>query len=129
MPHLYSYLVPPLVLHPETRDRLPTAITTKLIPWAERNGDVLAGFPRRLADLSPATREALFVLATSSLVGLETAGNITPSTGSLKPLQSYEKQAGSIEVVECLRKSYFIGRWLSISGTMATVLSILGVAL
>ena len=49
LPYIYAYLVLPLVLHPETRERLPNSVATKLVTWTERNSELVAGIPRRMA--------------------------------------------------------------------------------
>jgi hypothetical protein len=128
LPFVYSFLVLPLVLHPETRERLPHAIVTKLLSWTERNGDLVALVPRRVAELAPATRDGLFVMSTSGLVTLGTAGKIEPALGE-KVILNFEKESGSSEVSECIKKANFIGRWFATSGTVPTVLTSLGVRL
>jgi hypothetical protein len=125
-PYIYSYLVVPLVLHPETRERLPQAIVTRLPTWAERNGELTALLPRRVADLAPATQEALFLAATTNLIAFGQEGKILASL-SEKALATFEKQNPSAEVDACLRKANFVGRWLATSGTAPTVLTVLGV--
>jgi hypothetical protein len=125
-PYIYSYLVLPLVLHPETRERLPQAITTRLPSWAERNSEITALLPRRVADLAPATREALFLAATTQLITLGASAEITSAVAE-KTLSNFEKNSASTEVEACLNKANFVGRWLATSGTSATVLTVLGV--
>jgi hypothetical protein len=125
-PYIYSYLVLPLVLHPETRERLPQAIVTRLPSWTERNSEITALLPRRVADLAPATREALFLAATTELITLGKSAEIT-SAVTEKALSNFEKNSASTEVEACLNKANFVGRWLATSGTSATVLTVLGV--
>ncbi|MGX4806899.1 three component ABC system middle component [Bradyrhizobium guangdongense] len=125
-PFIYSYLVLPLVLHPETRERLPQAIVTRLPTWAERNGELTARLPRRVADLAPATREALFLAATTNLIALGRGATISASIPE-KTLSAFEKNNPSDEVAACLSKANFVGRWLATSGTVPTVLTVLGV--
>ena len=126
LPYIYSYLVLPLVLHTETRDRLPQAIVTRLPTWAERNGDVTTLFPRRVADLAPATREAIFLAATSGLITLGRSAAITSNMGD-RLLINFERESASAEVASCIHKALFVGRWPATSGTVSTVLTILGV--
>lgn len=128
LPFVYSFLIPPLVLHPETRERLPIAIVTKLIPWTERNSELLIPFGRRIAELAPATRDGVFLFATTNLIRLGAAARLT-SVASARALTTYERTTGSTEVSDCLKKAYFVGRWLASAGTVATVLTALGVSL
>jgi hypothetical protein len=125
-PYIYSYLILPLVLHPETRERLPQAIVTRLPSWAERNSELTALLPRRVADLAPATREALFLATTTGLITLGKSAELM-STVTEKVLTGFEKNSSSGEVGACLHKANFVGRWLATSGTSATVLTVLGV--
>jgi Family of unknown function (DUF6521) len=126
LPYIFSYLVLPLVLHPETRDRLPQAVVTRLPSWAERNGELTALIPRRVGDFAPATREAIFLAATTGLVTLGDSGEIV-SVVNEKPLIDFGKNSASAEVAACLHKAHFVGRWLATSGTSVTVLTVLGV--
>jgi hypothetical protein len=126
LPFLYSYLVLPLVLHPETRERLPSTVATRLITWVERNAGLMTHYPRRVADLAPAAREGLRVGSMTGLFSLNDSGAILPGAAS-KALAIYEKSSGSSEVTDCLKKATFVGRWLVDAGTTPTVLVALGV--
>lgn len=125
-PYIYSYLILPFVLHPETRERLPHAVVTRLPSWIERNSEVTTLFPRRVGDLAPATREALFLTATTGLITLEGSTGLTPTTTD-RLLLKFEKESSSAEVASCVHKAHFVGRWLASSGTTSTVLTVLGV--
>lgn len=127
-PYIYSYLVLPFVLHPETRDRLPQAIVTRLPSWTERNSEVTVLFPRRVAELAPATREAIFLTATTGLITLGRSAELTSAITD-RLLVNFETQGASAEVASCVHKAYFVGRWLATSGTSSTVLTVLGVQL
>lgn len=128
LPFIYSYLVLPLVLHPETRERIPNSIATRLLTWIERNGDVISTVPRRLRELSAATREGLFVASTTGITAIGNSGSIEPTTED-RAILKFEKQLTSNEMADCFKKSNFLGRWLAMSGTMPTVLSAIGIKL
>jgi hypothetical protein len=128
IPFIYAYLVLPLLLHPETRERLPSAVVTKLVTWTERNGDLVALIPRRISELASATRDGLFVATASGLAHLGPAGQIEPILKE-NDLTSFEKKTASSEIAGCMRKAHFIGRWFATSGTVPTVLTALGVRL
>ena len=99
---------------------------TRLPSWTERNGDVTTLLPRRVADFAPATRDAIFLVATAGLANLGALGEVV-STANEKLLIKFEKDSASAEVSACLHKAYFVGRWLATSGTTATVMTVLGV--
>ena len=73
MPYLYVFLVLPIVLHPDTRERLPRSAATRLVTWTERNGEVIAQVPKRMADLAPASRSGLLFASTCGAVRFGTA--------------------------------------------------------
>jgi len=128
LPFVFSYLVLPLVLHPETRERLPQTIVTKLVTWAERNGELVAMLPRRTSELAEATRDGMFAVSTNGLAILGPTGQIKPVIDA-KTQAAFDKQIGSAEVIECLKKALFVGRWLATAGSAPTVLTALGVRL
>lgn len=125
-PFLYAYLVLPLVLHPETREQLPNSVATRMITWVERNAGLMTQYPRRVADLAPASREGLKFGSMTGLLDFSDSGAIVAGFAT-KELAAYEKSSGSSEVAECLKKSTFVGRWLVDAGTVPTVLVSLGV--
>lgn len=126
LPFIYAFLVPPLVLHSETRERLPSTVLTRLVSWAERNGDLVALFPRRLADVAPSSRRGILLAASLSLIALRKAASLE-ATVQEKVLVRFGDRVGSGEVRSILAKAAFVGRWLSTSGLPSTVLTTLGV--
>jgi ABC-3C biological conflict system middle component len=128
LPYIFSYLVLPLVLHPETRERLPNAVVTRLPTWTERNGDLIPFIAKRAGDLASATREALLLVTTTGLASLDELGRIEPLLAD-RVLQNFEKTSVSTEVGSCFNKANFVGRWFATSGTVATVMTVLGVKL
>ncbi len=128
LPFVYAYLLLPILLHPETRGRLPTSVVTKLISWTERNGDLVAPVPHRVRELATVTRESVFLASTAGIIALGTAVEIRPILAE-KRLVNFERVSASAEIGECMRKAYFIGRWLATSGTVPTVMTALGVQL
>ncbi len=128
LPYIYAYLVLPLVLHPETRERLPSAVVTRLPTWAERNGDLPPLITKHAGDLASATRDGIFLVTSTGLAGLDDGGRIVPEL-SERALLNFENASPSAEVRACFHKAYFVGRWLATSGTAATVMTVLGVKL
>jgi hypothetical protein len=128
LPYIYAYLVLPLVLHPETRERLPNAVVTRLPTWAERNGDLTPLVSKRAGDLASATRDAIFLITTTGLASLDDSIRIVPQLAE-RPLVNFERNSTSAEVSACFHKAHFVGRWLATSGTAATVMTVLGVKL
>lgn len=129
LPYVYAFLVLPLVLHPETRERLPISVATKLVTWTERNGELVAQVPRRMADLAPASRAGLLFASIGGAITFGQAAAISSADGG-KAISSYEKAPSSTpEISQIVRRAVFLGPWFSGSGTQATVLAALGVTL
>lgn len=128
MPYVFAFLIPPMVLHLDVREKLPSSIVTRLISWGERNGDELSLFPRTVASTTPATKEGILFGVMSGMLELADKGTIHPNLKE-SYLVAYEKNCGSSEVSEIMRKSYFVGRWLASSGLPTTVLTSMGVTI
>lgn len=128
LPFLYSYLILPLVLHSETRNRLPSTVVTRLINWTERNTELTTHFSRRMADLALATKEGLLLITTTGLAHIVDEARIV-LVATDKTFANFEKATPSDEVSSCCKKAHFVGRWLASSGTAPTVLTALGVRL
>ncbi|HET6247354.1 MAG TPA: three component ABC system middle component [Tepidisphaeraceae bacterium] len=128
LPYIYAYLILPLVLHTQTRERLPNAVVTRLPTWAERNGDLTALISKRAGEFALATRDAIFLITTTGLAGLDDRAKIIPLLPERK-LLNFEKGTISPEVTACFHKANFVGRWLATSGTVPTVMTVLGVQL
>ena len=128
LPYVHTYLIPPLLLHRETRERLPQSVVTTLVTWVERNSDLLMLLPRRIAELAPTTRDALLFITATKAATLGTAGEVEPLIDQ-RCLVKFEKETPSPEVSDCLRRAHFVGRWLGSAGSIPTVLTALGVQL
>ena len=126
-PFAYGYLVSPLVLHAPTRGALPSSVATKLLPWTERSGEIVAAIPRRAKELAPYSSKGIFAALTGGLLELTSDSQLLASRNS--KLKSYSSRSGSDEVDSILKKSNFVGKWLAAAGTTATVFTALGVRL
>jgi hypothetical protein len=79
LPFEFAMLVLPIVLHRDTRTKLPRSVATSMLTWVERNPEVRVGFAERVRDLAPFTREALrFCLAHARL-------RFRPEAGAFEP--------------------------------------------
>jgi hypothetical protein len=127
LPFAYCYLVLPLVLHAETRTRLPVTMATKLVTWTERNGDLVARFGDRVMELRPYTSKGILAATTGGLASMSLEAALFPTAP--KAVADFSRQSGSPEVVEILKRAAFTGKWFAAAGTPATVLTALGVQL
>lgn len=120
-----AFLVLPLVLHRETREALPAAITTSLAVWLDQHPLIRARFPQRAQTLVPFSQEALLFGGLHGLL-LFANGFVTPEAARRKVVNAVLK-TGTDEVRACAKKAEFIGRWFAKAGTPATIMALMGV--
>jgi hypothetical protein len=120
-----SFLVLPFVLHLETRQRLPRAITTSLPTWLSEHPIVRTRLGERAATLRSFTREALVFGGSHGLLSLSDGG-VRANEGLKKQVNAALKIT-SDEVRECAKRSLFLGRWFEKAGRPETVLALMGV--
>ncbi len=128
MPIELVFLVMPLGLHPATARRLPSRPTsTPLHAWLQReeNRDVLVRFDERVRSLAPFTREGMIFAAQRRVLDIDEMGGVIPGVEPLRGFSTY-KTCGE-EVKDAVNRCFFVGRWLALSGTTATIYSLLGV--
>lgn len=128
LPILYCYLVPPFILHEPTRRKVPRMITSKLSEWVKDHAEETSVFPQHVAEFQHIVGRSILLGSHTSLLTVCDGKSIEPSEDF-----SYEKMAtkfkASADMTDIFKKSYFLGRWLSVSGTVPTIFSILGVHL
>ena len=128
LPFVFSFIVPPLVLHKDTRDVLPKMITSKLAGWVHKNSAELAFLPDHARELQPAVRSAILIGVHLDIVQFDDEAQVRTSS-HFNPNAAQNELRKSDEIAEIMKKSHFIGRWLSVSGNQPTVLSILGIGI
>ena len=120
-----SFLVLPFVLHLETRESLPRAITTSLPTWLSEHPLVRTRLGERAAMLRPFTREALVFGGSHGLLSISQDG--VRAHDEMKKRVNAALKTTSDEVRECARRAEFLGRWLEKAGGPETVMALLGV--
>lgn len=122
-PYPISFLVLPLVLHKQTREAFPKAISTKMHVWVQKNPEFRIGFSERAKQLVPFTTEAIaFGIKTGTLILTQKSELKVIKSVSTKTLWSDEEEPSV-----CRMKARFLGRWLSKAGKMTTVFAMWGV--
>lgn len=120
-----SFLVLPFVLHLETRESLPRAITTSLPTWLSEYPLVRTRLGERAAMLRPFTREALVFGGSHRLLSISRDG--VRANDEMKKRVNAALKTTSDEVRECAKRAEFLGRWLEKAGAPETVMALLGV--
>jgi len=124
LPYALAFVVMPAVLQKATRDELPRAISTNLAAWLSVHPSALVGFPDRAKAIVPLVRQAIAVSCTGGLLRLN--GHQIVPVASARRLNEYGKFA-TPEVIHCIKKAHFAGRWFAASGDYTTVMALWGV--
>ena len=120
-----SFLVLPFVLHLETRESLPRAITTSLPTWLSEHPLVRTRLGERASMLRTFTREALVFGGSRGLLSISQEG--VRANDDMKKRVNASLKKTSDEVRECAKRAEFLGRWLEKAGGPETVMALLGV--
>lgn len=122
-PYTLAYLVLPMVLHKNTRERILSR--TNMVVWLQTNSDVLIGFAQRAKSLVAYSNEALEFLQLHGIVAFVDEGL------SLVKIISKTKQehfaAMDQEIAECILKARHVGRWFAQMKTVESVYAAWGV--
>lgn len=118
MPFPLAFITAPLVLHPATREALPTRVDSHLTRWVIENPAIVEGFGARARSLVPPVREGL-------RLGLRT-GALTMEGGALTGhTRGKPEKLGDLSVL--ISRAGFTGRWFTQNDSPATVFALLGV--
>ena len=132
MPFPLVFLVPAFSLHPPTAARLPRAVkapktgASTFHPWLQNddNRDVVVDLGRRVADVAPFVREALLFAGQRRVLEFDADGRVT--AGRNKPYGVTGFVRLNEDVASAMKNSKFMGRWLALAGTDATIFALLG---
>lgn len=123
LPGAMPFLITPLVLHRDTRNALPTRISTHWARWVSGHALLQAGFALRAISLVEPVRDGLrFGLNQGSLQLTEDGAFI----GGLAARARLSETTG--DVADIIRSAAFVGRWLTRLDRPATAFALLGVA-
>ena len=107
MPFPLIYLILPIILHKNTRDKIGSE--TNMIIWLQNNPELLVGFADRSRNLVCFTNEAIEFLLFQNICVL-CGGNISISKKISKfKISTYIYSDQEIE--DCIQKGKRIGRW------------------
>lgn len=124
MPIALSYLVLPIILHPDIRDRLPRAASTSMYGWIAENPHLKAVFPGRARKSIPFTQEAIRF---GILYGKLAVTGPSLVVGTRKFSLSAVPPDATDEVRVCLQKAAFLGRWFAETDSPHTILATWGI--
>ena len=116
MPYSLIYLILPIVLHKETRNKANSK--SKMLSFLGKNPELLVGFAERAKSLVQITNEALIYLLSSKLVFIDKNGGIGLNP-KIKTLSETKYSAGDVK--KCLSCSEAVGKWFARSGDEKTI--------
>ena len=107
VPFPLLYLLLPIVLHQETRNRVNSK--TNMVVWLQRYPDALIGFPERARSLVAFTNEAIEYLLHQHIVNVDN-GELTVHK-TISKAKMDKLAATDPEISNCILKAAHIGRW------------------
>lgn len=125
LPFDVAFLVLPTVLHRETRELLPKAVTTSLAVWLQDNPLNRSRIADRARTLVPFTKDAMMFGGAHGLLDLKDGA--VAANSDWKKIIAGELKDSSDEVRICAKRAEFVGKWFAKAGSPDTVMAILGV--
>ena len=117
----YLYLIPPLALHQETRELLPTTVASSMPQWIGAHPGALVGLGDRVSAFRPLVSDACCFALRSGV--LQTGpGGVTAGRLRRRPAGS----PSSMEVDRCISRSAFLGRWFAGQADIVTAFALWG---
>lgn len=118
-PFALAFLVLPILLHMETRQRMPRTTASYLFTWVEENDDLFFNFAKRARDMTPYTKESLMFLLQNKLIVLDEAGGISVPPRKEKKLKN--EDTAEFDVI--MSKAKMLGKWFSFNSNVNSVYS------
>lgn len=119
-PFALVYMILPIVLHKKTRDRINLRGRVPMHVWLQDNQDLKVNFSDRAREMAPICRESLLFLMQLDVIEFDNKGELFS-----RNIGRVRKRSG--EVLECVKKSEYLGRWLSNAGSESTIFAMWGV--
>jgi hypothetical protein len=123
-PYVFPFILLPLILHPQTRMKLPSSSRTVFSAWItkEENAAIKVGFAERAKNMAPYVKDALLFALKNNRLSINPNGMIViPSDTKLSVPNS------TAEVSDCVRAAKLCGKWFSTIGDLKTAMALLGV--
>ncbi|MFD5146727.1 three component ABC system middle component [Streptomyces sp. NPDC058401] len=122
-PVVVGVLAAVMALQPAIRTRLPRTTSSGLHRWLQENSPVKASMAQNASAVADVVRPGLLTALQTNLVSCDREGHLYVPKGRLKKVIT----GGSEEIVAIQKSAHLLGRWLPSSGSMSTVMTLLGV--
>lgn len=119
------FMALPIVLHKPTRDLLPPNTRTSMASWLQQNPAARILFFDRVVSLKPHTQEAMLFGIMHDWLELQTSGLIRSALTEARVASAIRKL--TLDARECAMKARFLGKWLALAGSPATVMALWGI--
>ncbi|PWK26990.1 hypothetical protein LV89_01802 [Arcicella aurantiaca] len=120
MPFQLAFLILPIVLHKENRERLPKTSGKNFISWIEENQIIKKDLPNIIKNINSFTKESIMFLMMYKIIIINESGNFEAIAKG--KILSYEN-----EVVECYKKAELLGKLLAKAGNSQFIFVNLGI--
>lgn len=120
-----AFLVLPVVLHRATREALPLRTNSKFHIWIQAHEEVQVGLAKRMAAMVPTIKESLLFAIQHQALELNPEGMLVAPSLQFAPIEP----PGPSDILECLERATFLGKWFGALGNASTILTAWGVQL
>lgn len=120
-PFAFSFIVLPILLHKETREKLPRTTRTYFFVWVENNDNLFFDFSKRAKNLVSITKEAISFSMAYKKINLNEKGEIETDMTRVKIYNGDEYN----EYNDILKKAQLLGKWLSFTSDVKSIYSFL----
>lgn len=117
----FCFLILPILLHKDTREKMPRTTRTYLFQWIEENEALFYDFSIRAKEMVPFTKESIMFLLQNELIEIKDNGQIEVQDCKLKKMKGDDL----FEYNEIIKKAEMFGKWLSHNNNVNTVYSFL----
>ena len=118
-PFAYCFIVLPILLHTETRERMPRSTRSYLFSWVAENEDLFYDFSKRAHQMTPFAKESIMFLLQNGIIEIDQNGQIEVTERRIKNLRGDDLE----EVNAIFSKSAMLGRWLALNSNVNSVYS------
>lgn len=120
-PFALAFIILPILLHDETRKKLPRSVKSYFFVWIEENDYLFLNFAKRTQSMVKYTKEAIiFAMAYKKIYIIET-GEFIVLEKKIKKRNGEEYE----EYNEILKKAEMLGKWLALTSDVKSIYSFL----
>ncbi|GAA1469262.1 three component ABC system middle component [Nocardiopsis exhalans] len=112
-----------MALQPSVRTTLPKSLNSGLNRWLEENKVVKVTMGQNATALAAVVRPGLLLALQTDVLRCDEAGHLNLTPGRLKK----KITSRTNELLNIQKAAYMLGRWLPSTGSLSTVMTLLGV--